>query len=216
NCHQAGSTLGVASMKIDFTAQYDEIRSLLGRRLSLLLGAWLALIAGVALLVQRSVRRSAAQLHADLAAASAGRAEPPAGGELPLDPMAAEVHRGVRTFLARQRARESEVASRLERVDQLASLGQLAAGPAHETNNPLAGIQGAIELLRDEAPSDATRRLHDEMLGELRRVHGILQRLLESGRPAPLRLAATDVARQLTEAADLLAPALRRNGVALA
>jgi signal transduction histidine kinase len=215
NCHQAGSTLGVASMKIDFTAQYDEIRSLLGRRLSLLLGAWLALIAGVALLVQRSVRRSAAQLHADLAAASAGHAQPAAGGELPLDPMAAEVHRGVRTFLARQRARESEVASRLERVDQLASLGQLAAGLAHEIKNPLAGIQGAIELLRDEAPTDENRRLHDEMLGELRRVHGILQRLLESGRPAPLRLVATDVARHLTETADLLAPALRRNGVTL-
>lgn len=214
-CHIAGARLGVASMKLDFTAQYDEIRRVLGRRVALLLGAWVALIAGVAVLVQRSVRRSAARLRAELAAVSAGQPGPRRAATLPLDPVAAEVHRNVRDFLARQRARESEVASRLARVDQLAGLGQLAAGLAHEIKNPLAGIQGALELLRDESKDDSTRHLHDEMLGELKRVHGILQRLLESGRPAPLRPARLDVAKLLADVAELLAPSLKRRQVAL-
>jgi signal transduction histidine kinase len=214
-CHIAGSRLGIASMKVDFTAQYDEIRRLLGRRVTWLLGAWVALIGGVTVLVQRSVRRSAARLRAELAAVSAGEPGPARAAHLPLDPVAAEVHRNVRDFLARQRARESEVASRLERADQLAGLGQLAAGLAHEIKNPLAGIQGALELLRDEAKDESTRHLHDEMLGELKRVHGILQRLLESGRPAPLRPARLDVGKLLADVAELLAPSLRRRRVEL-
>ena len=107
------------------------------------------------------------------------------------------------------------MATRLARVDQLASLGQLAAGLAHEIKNPLAGIQGALELLRDDSKDEATVRLHGEMLAELGRVNGILQRLLESGRPAPLRLVRTDLAQLLEETAELFRPSLRRRHVEL-
>ncbi len=215
-CHMAGETLGTATMKLDFTAELAGIHRELGRRTALLLGAWITLIAGVTIAVQRAVRRSADRLKAELADASAGRESGerlPRG--LPLDPVSAEVHRSLREFLRRHREREAQVATRLAHVDQLASLGQLAAGLAHEIKNPLAGIQGALELLRDEAPDEATAKLHDEMLGELKRVHGILQRLLESGRPAPLRLARTDVAKLLAETTELLRPSLRRRRVEL-
>jgi len=53
------------------------------------------------------------------------------------------------------------------------------------------------------------------MLGELRRVNGILQQLLESGRPAPLRATATDLGRLLADSAELMSPSLRRRGVTL-
>ncbi|HSM15086.1 MAG TPA: ATP-binding protein, partial [Thermoanaerobaculia bacterium] len=85
----------------------------------------------------------------------------------------------------------------------------------HEIKNPLAGIQGALELLREEAPEEETSRLYGEMLDELKRVHGILQRLLESARPAPLQLAGSDLGRLLAETARLLRPSLRRNQVEL-
>jgi two-component system nitrogen regulation sensor histidine kinase GlnL len=99
--------------------------------------------------------------------------------------------------------------------DRLAVLGEMAAAVAHEIKNPLAGIRGALELLRDETDDPETKSLHVEMLSELKRVHGILQRLLESGRPAPLRLARTDLGRLIEESAELLRPALRRQRVAL-
>ncbi len=212
-CHQAGSTLGAATLRVDFTAERREIREQLGRRLALLLGAWLASIFAVTWIVQRTVRRSAARLEAELAG---GALAPGIGAvPLPLDPATAEIHRALGALLRRQRERETQVVTRLAHVDQLASLGQLAAGLAHEIKNPLAGIQGALELLRDESANAETTNLYVEMLSELKRVHGILQRLLESGRPAPLRLARTDLGRLIEESAQLLRPALRRKQVEL-
>lgn len=215
-CHEAGSTRGAAAMRLDFTEPLREIRTLMRWRIGWLLGAWLALIAGVAIFVQWTVRRSSARLEEELRAASAGEAAALGrGSPLPLDPVAAEVHRGLRELLSRQRQREADVAVRLAHVDQLASLGQLAAGLAHEIKNPLAGIQGALEVLRDDSADGDTVRIYEEMLAELKRVNVILHRLLESGRPAPLRLARTDLARLLAETSELLRPSLRRQRVEL-
>jgi signal transduction histidine kinase len=215
-CHTSGATLGAAALRLDFSAPLAEIRDRLRDRTALLLGVWIALLGGVSLVVQRTVDRAGARLRADLAAAAIGdAAAAPASDSLPLDPVTAEVHRHLRELLRSQRERESRVASQLAHVDQLASLGQLAAGLAHEIKNPLAGIQGALELLRDDSRDGETTRLYGEMLTELGRVDGILRRLLESARPAPLRCARTDVGRLLAETADLLRPSLRRRRVEL-
>ncbi len=215
-CHAAGTTRGAAAMRIDFTDQLREIRTLMRWRIGWLLAAWLTLIAGVTIFVQRTVRRSAARLGEELrAAAAGGGADGTTRSHLPLDPVAAEVHRALRDLLTKQRQREADVAVRLARVDQLASLGQLAAGLAHEIKNPLAGIQGALEVLRDESGDSETVRIYEEMLGELRRVNAILYRLLESGRPAPLRLARTNLRGLLEETSELLRPSLRRQQVEL-
>jgi signal transduction histidine kinase len=214
-CHRAGRTLGVATIRMDSTEDLNEIRLLLRPRVAVLLGLWVLLVGGVAFVVQRTGRRSYSGLDADLAAAAAGRGEPGAAPAMPLDPAAAGVYTRVRDALLRQRAREAEVASRLAHVDQLASLGQLAAGLAHEIKNPLAGIQGALEVLKHDEPDGSTSHVYDEMLAELKRVNGILQRLLESGRAAPLRLGRTDVARLVAETVAFMKPSLRRKNVEL-
>ena len=216
-CHEAGSTRGAAAMRIDFTEPLREIHTLMRWRIGWLLAAWVTLIAAVTILVQWTVRRSASRLGEELrATAEGGTADLGSrAAALPLDPVAAEVHRGLRELLSRQRQREADVAVRLERVDQLASLGQLAAGLAHEIKNPLAGIQGALEVLRDESTDVETVRIYEEMLAELKRVNVILYRLLESGRPAPLRLARTDLGKLLDETSELLRPSLRRQKVDL-
>jgi two-component system, sporulation sensor kinase E len=53
------------------------------------------------------------------------------------------------------------------------------------------------------------------MLDELKRVNGILQQLLESGRPAPLRTVPTDLGKLLADTAELMGPSLRRHRVEL-
>jgi signal transduction histidine kinase len=70
-------------------------------------------------------------------------------------------------------------------------------------------------VLRDESSDAETVRIYEEMLAELKRVNVILYRLLESGRPAPLRLARTDLGRLLEETSELLRPSLRRQKVEL-
>ena len=214
-CHRAGMTLGAATMKIDSTEDLAEIRNKLRPQVGLLLALWIVVVAVVAFVVQRTVRRSLKGLEADLAAAAAGRGHPGAAPEIPLDPATAELHKRLRDFLLRQREREAEVATRLAHADQLASLGQLAAGLAHEIKNPLAGIQGALEVLKDENKDASMSVLYDDMLAELKRVNGILQRLLESGRAAPVRLARADLAKLVTETVELLGPSLRRRKVEL-
>lgn len=215
-CHAANTTLGAAAMKIDFTEELAGIRGLLRWRVGVLLVLWVTAVAGMAIAVQLTLRRSLARLERDVAAATAGKDSGDTPVDLPFDPAMARLYERLRDLLRRQRAREAEVASRLAHVDQLASLGQLAAGLAHEIKNPLAGLQGALEVLKSETYEPTTANLYDEMLGELARVNGILRRLLESGRPAPLRLARTDLTRLVSETVDLMEPALRRKKVTLA
>ncbi len=212
-CHALGSTLGAATLRINYTASLVATQDRLRGRMALLLGGWVVALGLVTTVVQRNVAKAGVRLRADLASADDGRdASPPA---LSLDPVTAEVHRTLREALRAQRERESQLVTRLAHVDQLACVGQLAAGLAHEIKNPLAGIQGVLEVLRDESLVEPTKHLYVEMLEELKRVDGILRRLLESARPAPPRLARTDLARLLDETADLLRPALQRRGVEL-
>lgn len=215
-CHSAGQTLAVASMSMDVTEALKTVRQHSRRNLALLILAWAAALGGINALVRRSAQRFTSKFEAELAAAESG--EGPASGahRLVLDPHSAELQRSLQQFLQRQRRREAEVATKLAHTDQLASLGSLAAGLAHEIKNPLAGIQGALEILREEpTASESNKELYDEMLSELKRVNGTLRSLLGSARPGPARLATTDLNKLLDEVRILMAPGLRRQNVAL-
>ena len=73
----------------------------------------------------------------------------------------------------------------LVRSEKLAAIGQLAAGVAHEINNPIAVMQGNLDLLREElggaaAPVANEVRLLDE---QIHRVRVIVTKLLQFARP---------------------------------
>ena len=134
--------------------------------MALLILAWAAALGVSTAIVRASVRRSTRQLEEDLAAAESGEGAQPGklSTDLILDPATARLHQSLQQFLERQRKRHAEVADRLAHTDQLASLGRLAAGLAHEIKNPLAGIQGALEIMnQDAAEDDPNKELYDEM-----------------------------------------------------
>jgi two-component system nitrogen regulation sensor histidine kinase GlnL len=68
----------------------------------------------------------------------------------------------------------------------------LAAGLAHEIKNPLAGLQGAAELLAREAEGPA-REYAQVIAREAKRVDGLVRELLDLARPAALQLAPVNV-----------------------
>ncbi|HYN74477.1 MAG TPA: ATP-binding protein [Candidatus Methanoperedens sp.] len=71
----------------------------------------------------------------------------------------------------------------LVRADRLASLGEMAAGIAHEIKNPLAGIYGAAQVLSREFPEgDPKREILDEMTGLARRLDNSIRDLLNFAR----------------------------------
>lgn len=217
-CHQAGETLAIASMRLDITGVLGKLRARSRRNIALLIAAWAGALGLTTAIVRRSVQKSAKQLEEDLAAVETGETGRLSrrSSDLILDSATAKLHQSLELFLHRQRERQSEMASRLAHTDQLASLGQLAAGLAHEIKNPLAGIQGALEIIREDAAEDDPNiELYNEMLGELKRVNETLQTLLTSARPSPARLANTDVRQLLEDIRRLLEPGMRRQNVRL-
>ena len=65
-------------------------------------------------------------------------------------------------------------------AEHLATLGELSAGLAHEIKNPLAGIKGAIEVIRDSLPpTDKHREILGDVLHEVNRIDKIVRDLLE-------------------------------------
>jgi two-component system NtrC family sensor kinase len=83
-----------------------------------------------------------------------------------------------------ERAEEmKKINSQLFRSEKLASLGKLAAGVAHEINNPLTGILTNSSLLLEDLENDDPRREDVEvMVRETIRCREIVKRLLDFAR----------------------------------
>ena len=72
----------------------------------------------------------------------------------------------------------------LARVEQVARFGELAAGLAHEIKNPLAGIQGAVDILiQRRNPSDPEREVLENVRHEVSRIDATLKTLLDRAKP---------------------------------
>jgi PAS domain S-box-containing protein len=72
----------------------------------------------------------------------------------------------------------------LARVEQLARFSELAAGLAHEIKNPLAGIQGAVDILiQRRNQDDPERAVLENVRREVRRIDDTVYALLERARP---------------------------------
>jgi two-component system sensor histidine kinase PilS (NtrC family) len=94
--------------------------------------------------------------------------------------------------------RRLEVQSR--RSERLATVGQLAAGVAHEIRNPLASISGSIELLR-QAPiaSEDDRTLMTIVHREIQRLNVLVGDLLDYANPRPSQLVDFDLGVMVEE-----------------
>jgi len=75
-------------------------------------------------------------------------------------------------------------AAELQRAAQLSFVGELAAGLAHEIKNPLAGIQGAVDILiRRRDKNDPELEALEGMRHEVLRIDSTVRALMDRARP---------------------------------
>ena len=75
---------------------------------------------------------------------------------------------------------------RLVRTEKLASVGELAAGVAHEIGNPIATVQGYVDMMESgPLPPEEHRPTVQAMQGAIGRVSTIIRDLLDFARPVP-------------------------------
>lgn len=99
---------------------------------------------------------------------------------------------GVMFFKDLTQVEQMEERERLR--DRLASLGEMAAGIAHELKNPLAGIEVMAGLLRRQVPdSPSAQSLLADILSEAKLANAIVVEMLEFVRPVRLQVEQTDI-----------------------
>jgi len=100
------------------------------------------------------------------------------------------------------------------RKEQLASLGELSAGVAHEIRNPLSGIAASAQLIQSRIPEeDRNQKLVSVILEEAHRLNRIVDSLLEFARPPHPRLQRTNILKCIRRSMALVEDHARSSGV---
>ncbi|WP_243360759.1 HDOD domain-containing protein [Fundidesulfovibrio terrae] len=77
---------------------------------------------------------------------------------------------------------------KLLKTQRLAAVGQLAAGAAHEINNPLAIISARAQLMEMREPDPVKKKGLRQMVEQIERISAILGSLMDFARPASPRM----------------------------
>ena len=105
-------------------------------------------------------------------------------------------------LLFKERLRQNE---RMFRAEQLATMGQFAAGIAHELRNPLTAIRSTIQYLENEFDQNTDqRKLAHDILDEVDRLNNIVGNLLSLARPAESNPEEIDIHREIERCANFI------------
>jgi two-component system sensor histidine kinase PilS (NtrC family) len=105
-------------------------------------------------------------------------------------------------FFFQDTTRMKEMEREVKRMEDLAMLGEMAAGIAHEIRNPLASISGSIQVLNDSlSREDAliNERLMDIISREINRLNHMVNDFLQFARPQNSEIERFDVNQLISD-----------------
>lgn len=110
--------------------------------------------------------------------------------------------------------RQRKANESLRRAERLRTLGEMAAGMAHEVKNPLAAIRSSAQILAGHA-TGKDAEFAGIVVSEVDRLNKVVNEFLEYARPAPLRREPVKLSAVLDSCLELLAPVVEQAGVAV-
>ncbi len=108
--------------------------------------------------------------------------------------------------VVRDMTEKKQMEMQLIQADKMASLGELAAGVAHEINNPLSGILSNAEFLQEEIPDESEEQQEEirEIVENSQRIKTIVQDLLNFSRQRDSKTYTTlDISSVITSSLNL-------------
>ena len=109
---------------------------------------------------------------------------------------------------------QTERLKKMYRTDRLATLGELAAGAAHEIRNPLTAIRSTIQYLSKDFSSDpAKSEMMTELISEVERINKIVQGLLSFARPSALDASEVNIEQLINQTLLLVTNTLRKQNI---
>ena len=233
--HDAPAVLGV----VDIVYSIDAVEQRLNRAAwnTALLASGFVLLAAICivLIVHRLVYRPLRDLERGAGRLASGQLDEPIPVRSPdefgqvahsFNTMMAGLHESQKELSEAARLLERKVEERTQQLraaeaqavqqQKLAATGLLAAGIAHELNNPLTGVLTFSCLIRQKM-KDGTQEAEDMdlVIRETRRCAGIIRRLLDFARQSPPERAQADLNALIAETARLVERSAQLHGTAI-
>jgi len=101
------------------------------------------------------------------------------------------------------------------RADRLATIGQMAAGAAHEIRNPLTTIRSSMQYLQNKESDKQKLDVYEGLMSEVDRIDEIIRGLLSFSKPIEPQKESVEIHTLINQVITLVASTAKRNSVVI-
>jgi len=117
-------------------------------------------------------------------------------------------------FIFRNISNITNLRQQIERMDRLATMGELSAGIAHEIRNPLAGIKSSAQVIEESfSATDFRAQLASRIVKEIDRSNELLKRFFNFARPSKPKQDFHNIEMIVDGVYLLMAPRFRKKNI---